>query len=554
MTDPTPAAARPLGLAVARWRRAALWLAVGLLFVLLRAIAIDADPPGRMWHGTSTYELVAEPPAKAHEARNWALFGQFRTNEVDNYQFWRPQSPLWVYPLAASMRVFGVSYPVLRGTAIAFSAIGLLALVLLARRWYGDRGAALAACFIVFDHVGIIYGRAGLLEPVVTSWLALGIYFLDRARDHLAWLIAAQWAFVLAFFTKQAALPAAPLFAVACGLVWWRAPGVVQPARARALVLAHTLALAGVSLALILREDYWRTVAWNYGHTLFGKAQQRTVDLHEIVQEGIGTDGRTLVQRLYILLKLFPLTVVLGLGELVRLAVKAARTRRIAWPEGVAIAWCLLFLAPVPLLRVQYFDMRYLLPLQLPLALLAVGLVVAAADRLGRWSARAGRAVPLAVGGLFAAIHLYTWVHHVRHATYAFRRARHDIESKIGDRDATIIGLWSAPMVFETSYHQYYVKEYFNSTREALRALHPTHMLLWPKRDATHGIIQRLWPQALTLGTRLATYKAHFQTIDLIEVHPDAYAYLEEPPPKGPKTTPGRAGRADPRKASGAKP
>src|ERR1035437_3511526 len=92
-------------------RRARLALLVALLtlFVGLRLAFLTADPPLFLPNGLIANELFVEPPAKAHEARNLALFGAWQTSPVDNYQFWRVQSPVWVYPLAAWFRAFGVS-------------------------------------------------------------------------------------------------------------------------------------------------------------------------------------------------------------------------------------------------------------------------------------------------------------------------------------------------------------------------------------------------------------------------------------------------------------
>jgi hypothetical protein len=92
------------------------------------------------------------------------------------------------------------------------------------------------------------------------------------------------------------------------------------------------------------------------------------------------------------------------------------------------------------------------------------------------------------------------------------------LREHIGDRpDAVIIGLWAAPVVFETPYKHYYVKSSFNSTPEALAALAPTHTLL-RERDHTLGILEASWPDALTLGVPVATLQLRDRSLVLAQI------------------------------------
>ena len=107
-------------------RSALLLVSLLLLFVGLRALALTADPPAKLPYDINTRELFAEGAAKAHEARNYALFGQWQTHPVDNYQFWRPQAPVWVYSLAAVFKLCGVSIASFRAHSILVAGAGLL--------------------------------------------------------------------------------------------------------------------------------------------------------------------------------------------------------------------------------------------------------------------------------------------------------------------------------------------------------------------------------------------------------------------------------------------
>ncbi|HKU44770.1 MAG TPA: hypothetical protein VJR89_41715 [Polyangiales bacterium] len=74
-------------------RSAALVLAFTLLFAGLRSVHLDADPT-TAFGSRAARELVAEPAAKSHEARNYALFSTYHVNKADDYQFSRAQSPV----------------------------------------------------------------------------------------------------------------------------------------------------------------------------------------------------------------------------------------------------------------------------------------------------------------------------------------------------------------------------------------------------------------------------------------------------------------------------
>ena len=207
------------------WRKRLLLTVVcTALFVALRCVALDADPPSSI-PGTSSRELFAEPAAKAHEARNYALFGAFKLNPLDNYQFWRAQSPLWVYPLAGYFTAFGVDYPQLRTFSTLYAALGLGLLLWIAADLMRPSVWVFVGLLLALDPLYFHTARVGILEPAVASWLTLSMFALLRAERDARWLCLALVAFVLAFFTKQAAVYCLPVIGIAGGYLWLRAPG-----------------------------------------------------------------------------------------------------------------------------------------------------------------------------------------------------------------------------------------------------------------------------------------------------------------------------------------
>ena len=173
----------PLLAFLRRHPRLLFGLGLVLAFVALRLAFFDADPPRYLPNGYHAIELFGEPPDKSHEARNYALFGAFHTNPVDNYQFWRAQSPVWVYPLAAFYSAFGVGYAQLRTFATLGSALGLVGLLFIARRRLSTVGTGALGLFVVCDYIGLHYGRVGLLEPALNAllvWVAFTLLQVER--------------------------------------------------------------------------------------------------------------------------------------------------------------------------------------------------------------------------------------------------------------------------------------------------------------------------------------------------------------------------------------
>jgi hypothetical protein len=188
-----------------------LTIAMFAVFLAVRFAYLTADPPMSLPNGNDYNELVVEPTAKAHEARNRALFGMWKTSPVDNYQFWRVQAPAWVYPLSWWFRLTNVSYATLRTYAILGSAVGFLGLLALASNRLGEFPFVMAGAFFGLNFYSVLYSRYGLIEPQVNTFIILTVLGLHLARRRLVWLAAAEVTLALAVLTKQTAFFMAPL-------------------------------------------------------------------------------------------------------------------------------------------------------------------------------------------------------------------------------------------------------------------------------------------------------------------------------------------------------
>lgn len=104
-------------------------LGFGLLLALnlgLRLFHLSADAPRSLPNGFRVSAAWRDEAAKSHEARNRALFGKWQTSPVDQYRYWRRQSPAWVYPLAGWFKLAGVGYLQLRLVSVAAAVVILV--------------------------------------------------------------------------------------------------------------------------------------------------------------------------------------------------------------------------------------------------------------------------------------------------------------------------------------------------------------------------------------------------------------------------------------------
>ncbi|MET0385165.1 MAG: hypothetical protein ABW321_04360, partial [Polyangiales bacterium] len=307
-----------------------------VVFIGVRCIALGADPPQGVL-GYEARELFVEPPAKSQEARNYALFGAFKTSPADEYQFWRAQSPLWVYPLAVFFKLFGVDYPQLRVFSTLYVALGVFALLLMAAGRVRTPTLAFIGATVAVDAVYLHTSRIGILEPTVSSWLTLSMLALLLAETHGLWLVVAHAAFVLAFFTKQAALFAVPVIAVA-SIVRLRAMFGGEPNTRRHgwWVLGAGVLLVVVSAIYIVSTDYLRAAVHNFNHVLAG------ADSGVDRVTGVGSLRRRLVdpRRYAHCVASMGVTGLIASLTLAALGSSALRQRRwLDYPTSVSVGW-----------------------------------------------------------------------------------------------------------------------------------------------------------------------------------------------------------------------
>jgi len=198
--------------------------------------------------------------------------------------------PLYLYLLAASMRLFGTSEVAARWPNLVAGMVNVALLYRLARRLYDRRTGRWAAFFLACSPYAVLFARTAFTDPLLVTWTLAALNFIaTRWQSSLPLRVSATsgrgrtlappplgevgWGLCagLALATKQQALLLLPLI---LGLAWAvRSPGARCPWPTLRNIL---LALLGFALpyALVtwwdaqrwaIRPSFWQQGAQSYG-------------------------------------------------------------------------------------------------------------------------------------------------------------------------------------------------------------------------------------------------------------------------------------------------
>jgi hypothetical protein len=497
-------------------------LLVALSF--FRLWKLDLDPPTVVVPGYGDQAHYRDEAAKAHEARNMAKWGQWSLSEADEYEFWRAQSPAWVWGECGWFRLFGVGVVSGRAFVVVHTIVALALLMWLALIRHGLPTAIAVGLLLGLNWGYLIYSRLALMEGALLCWLlvaTLALSQLDRRpRESARWTALAVLAMLVACTIKQTGLLLVPAFTAAVLLLALRNSGGFAPEavalgwkrRLRAS-LGHRearLALVGLTLLalvlawLIFNPEYQERLAFNAEHFTASNEQP-------VLQRAARTFVRGWFSRRLQLMyfTLAPLILWLATCELARILYvvwlrKRARAQGRTIPEtGIyalpdaldlwMLAWALFGLFAN--LASPHRAIRFQLVILPPAAWLA-GVFVARAWAHAFVRPRLTSAVRGALVALLLVGVTTTVVRFVRWSIADQRSATQlgeQLEALIGDRHAVVIGEFAAQAVFETDYWHFYVRPYqFNTSDEILDALGATHLVaseedfveeyLWDKR------------------------------------------------------------------------
>ncbi|PRP93221.1 Dolichyl-phosphate-mannose-protein mannosyltransferase [Enhygromyxa salina] len=511
-----------------------------VLFSLLRLWKLELDPPGLVVPGYSGQAHFRDEAAKAHEARNYAKWQRWSLSEVDEYGFWRAQSPAWVWGEYLWFRSFGVGLLQARMFVVVQTIVALALLMWLAMIRHGLPAALATGLLLGLNWAYLVYSRLALMEGALICWLIVATVALSQLerqpRQAGRWSMLAAGAMLIACTIKQTGLLVVPAFSVALCLLGLRAAGVVAglddadaPWRARlmarlrqreARVTLVAVGTLGLALALLVfSPEYQQRLAFNAVH--FTAAGDQSV---------LGRAAQTLargffsarLQRMFLLLA--PWIMWLATLELVRVVVLALRDRRARKrgeprpePRGLLegradpidlwmLAWAIFAL--LANLASPHRAIRFQLVMLPPAAWLA-GAVIGRAW-LHRWPSPSwrrvvrGSLVILALLGItLTAVRFVTWT---RNAEASTAWIGDELRELIGEREAVVVGEFAAQAVFETDYRHFYVRpNQFNFTPEILYELGITHLVSEGEDDFVEELLQDAVPELL-LGRRRLGY------------------------------------------------
>jgi len=469
------------------WRTTLTVVAVAAVVLLIaQAIGWRLDPPRDLPNGIYPRDLWAEGPFKAHEARRWALFGEWSTNDVDNYRFWKVQSPAHVWPLAVWLKTFGVSWSNLRLYSTLTYAVGWLVLLGTAVRLRRDGAAVAVALALVGDFYLRWAARSALIEIPLTSLscvvFAVAVVALHRPR----WVYALPILSTVAILTKQNGVYMGAFSVFASGLVWYRHREHPDAKKAVAawIGLGTILALGFVMYAF--SDEYWRTIEWNANHML-GRDNDRASSLRASY-----LDPTKILRRLTDPIRwrdafwfYLPTTLPLGLGFAGWLGFKAATRRPVA--DDDALAGAMLLLTVAMLEFTHQTRLRFTL-VMFPWMWWATGRVL---FELVRHYRKAGIAAITISVLAFGATH-GRW--HLEHAgdpsTDLF-----DGNAHLADKltpDDVLVGKTAPWMGFSTKADHFVMRYPFNCTRAAVKQIHPTHILRLSSGDYIRHCLRKV--------------------------------------------------------------
>jgi 4-amino-4-deoxy-L-arabinose transferase-like glycosyltransferase len=156
----------------------------------------------------------------AQAAKEMVRGGDWITPHWNGKEFFQ-KPPLLIWLTALLFKIFGVSEFAARAVS-ALAGVGAVVLTLLiARRFFEEVPAAVAAVVILVSAPLFQFARSGTMDVLLTFFMLLAVYAYLKTADQSRWWLVAGLAAGLAVMTKGAA--AVPLLAsLSIATVWER--------------------------------------------------------------------------------------------------------------------------------------------------------------------------------------------------------------------------------------------------------------------------------------------------------------------------------------------
>ena len=483
------------------------------LNLLARLAWVRADAPTSLPNHFSIQDGFRDEAEKSHEARNWALFNEWRTSASDDFQFWKKQSPVWVYPLGLYFKIFGVGYLQLRIFSVFFSMLSLGFLCF----WSFKRGG-LPAALLVLTGLGLnfyflLYSRIGLIEGMMNFWMVFAVYLFARSKDRACFFLPAGILYLASIFSKQSTLFFLPAF-LALGLYLLYQDSKAGRGKQILILLCLALVLVAIAIALNTPEYRLRTL-YNVRHGL----QYHRAAGSWLMQLDPASTLKNILASFYPtalwegFFGLHPALALLGTAEMVVIMVMAGRRQKIDFELVLVLAWFLL--ARLSAIISPHRAVRFYLSEFYPLALLAAEFVRVCWDRR-RWRLVIGLAVLAELA--FSGFYCWSWLANRQYQLYENSVS---LARALSGKDAVLIGELAGPFSLESRAKFYYVKRGFNQRPEQLRAFGVNYLLETANHyDVSAGRYKELFPENYANRKIIARFRIYDRLVNLYEIPP----------------------------------
>ncbi len=226
-----------------------LWC-IAAAFYLLRFVHLSADYPRiiRWDDGILTDEgWYTSSAINLHTWGTWLLPGDMNIAVL---------MPVWPLLASAAFHLFGFRIEVLRGLVVVCSALCMVLLRLLLKRYSAAQWSALLVCLLAVNPWAFALSRAAFLEPPMLVFFLAGLLIAvwpSESGSTVPRMIVAGVLFTLAMLTKTTVLALAPAVLVAtlfaCGFRW-------KAALQNVLVISCTVVVLYGSYLLLYEQRY----------------------------------------------------------------------------------------------------------------------------------------------------------------------------------------------------------------------------------------------------------------------------------------------------------
>ena len=149
-----------------------------LLFTGMRLAHINADAPQDLTISAASY---TDEGFKTYDARNYALYGDWKWTPQDEYDGWLSKSPLTALPYAYIFSHFGASYASVRALSVAYAAATMLLFFIFLLRSYDRRTALIGLILYGTNYFTAMFNRLGMYESHLLFYIMIFILGISEA-------------------------------------------------------------------------------------------------------------------------------------------------------------------------------------------------------------------------------------------------------------------------------------------------------------------------------------------------------------------------------------